>query len=238
MPRYVAHRLSVVSRSHAKPAAEIGSSSNVVDGRRVIGYVEVDHGAIAEPDAEIGCAGHGRPAVPRFSTLTRIELFDEGTDEALWATVAEHLPRLGRFALGLTGSPDAADDLVAEAIARTLPKWRTGNVAEPVAYVRRVMVNQAARRWRRREVSRRLDHHAHDWQRPSNDATATVDDRDRTLSAVLTLPVRRRAIVLMRFYDDLPIADIARQLDIREGTVKSQLSRALDQLREQLQEQQ
>ncbi len=78
--------------------------------------MEVDHGAIAEPDGDLGCASHGRPAVPRFHELARIEPFDEGTDEALWATVAEHLPRLGRFALGLTDHPDAADDLVAEAI--------------------------------------------------------------------------------------------------------------------------
>jgi len=172
----------------------------------------------------------------RLGTLAGIEPFHEGTDEALWAAVVEHLPRLSRFAIGLTGSRDAADDLVADAIVRTLPKWRAGNVTDPVAYIRKVLVNQAARRWRRRAVSRRLDHHAHDWQRPSTDATATVDDRYSTLSAVLALPVRRRAIVLMRFYDDLPVAEIARQLDIREGTVKSQLSRVLDQLRPQLQQ--
>lgn len=172
------------------------------------------------------------------TTLAGIDSLDISSDDSLWVALADHLPRLGRFASGLTGSRDAADDLVADAIARTLPRWRAGRVEDAPAYVRRVMVNQASRRWRRRDVARRLDHHALDWQQPSTDRTLIVDERDRTLTAVLALPPRRRSIVLMRFYEDLPVASIASQLDIREGTVKSQLSRALDQLREQLREQQ
>jgi RNA polymerase sigma factor (sigma-70 family) len=59
-------------------------------------------------------------------------------------------------------------------------------------------------------------------------------ERDRTLRAVMRLPPRRRAVVVLRFYDDLPEAEIAGLLGVSVGTVKSQLSRALEQLRADL----
>ncbi|HRE03305.1 MAG TPA: sigma-70 region 4 domain-containing protein, partial [Ilumatobacteraceae bacterium] len=58
--------------------------------------------------------------------------------------------------------------------------------------------------------------------------------RDETMRALSQLAPRRRAIVVMRFYEDMPLAAIAARLGIEEGTVKSQLSRALEQLRGQL----
>ncbi len=61
-----------------------------------------------------------------------------------------------------------------------------------------------------------------------------VAERDRTLRAVMALPVRRRAVVLLRFYDDLSLHQIAEAMGVAEGTVKSQLSRALEQLRAEL----
>jgi RNA polymerase sigma factor (sigma-70 family) len=63
------------------------------------------------------------------------------------------------------------------------------------------------------------------------DSNEVVDERDRTLRSVMRLPLRRRAVVVLRFYDDLTEADIARILGINIGTVKSQLARALEQLR-------
>jgi RNA polymerase sigma factor (sigma-70 family) len=59
-------------------------------------------------------------------------------------------------------------------------------------------------------------------------------ERDRTLRAVMRLPVRRRAVVALRFYDDLTEQQIADTLGVALGTVKSQLSRALEQLRVEL----
>jgi DNA-directed RNA polymerase specialized sigma24 family protein len=58
--------------------------------------------------------------------------------------------------------------------------------------------------------------------------------RDRTLKAIIRLPERRRAVVVLRFYEDMTEAQIADVLKIGIGTVKSQLSRALDQLRSDL----
>lgn len=145
--------------------------------------------------------------------------------------VGEELPRLQRIARLLVGAGDAADDLVAEAIARTLPKWRGGVVADPPAYLRRVVVNLANRRWRRRRLSLRSDHSAVDWLQPASDHSGETVERDRTLRAIATLPARRRAVIVLRYYDDLSEARIAEVLGISVGTVKSTLSRALEQLR-------
>jgi RNA polymerase sigma factor (sigma-70 family) len=59
-------------------------------------------------------------------------------------------------------------------------------------------------------------------------------ERDRTLRAVGSLPPRRRAVVVLRFYEDLTLEQIAQVLDVRVGTVKSQLARALAHLRTEL----
>lgn len=166
-----------------------------------------------------------------------IEFLDQPAlpDDASFTTaVGEALPRLQRIARLLVGSGDAADDLVAEAIARTLPKWRAGTVAEPAAYLRMVLMNLARRRWRRRRLGLQRDHASLDWVQSPVDGEAVSIERDRTLRAVLRLPARRRAVVVLRFYDDLSEAEIARVLNINLGTVKSTLSRALEQLRNEL----
>jgi RNA polymerase sigma factor (sigma-70 family) len=124
-----------------------------------------------------------------------------------------------------------AEDLVAEAIARSLPRWRTGQVGDVSAYVRRVTVNLASSRWRRRSLGRRRDHYALDWLPADRDPGSNLAERDLVLRAVMRLPVRRRAVVVLRFYDDLSESQIADVLDVKVGTVKSQLSRALEQLR-------
>lgn len=157
-----------------------------------------------------------------------------GDDASFAEMVGDALPRLQRIARLLAGSADAADDLVADAIARTLPKWRSGTIADPPAYLRRVLVNLANRRWRRRRLALRRDHASLDWLQPGADVEANATERDRTLRAVARLPLRRRAVVVLRFYDDLPEAEIAEVLGIGIGTVKSTLSRALEQLRVEL----
>ncbi|MFM2076830.1 MAG: hypothetical protein RJA49_720 [Actinomycetota bacterium] len=156
------------------------------------------------------------------------------TDADFVAALADDLPRIQRLARLLTGQAEAAEDVVAEAIARSLPKWRSGQVHDPSAYVRTVVVNLSSRGWRRRLLGSRRDHHALDWLPAPRDLEAGATERDRTLRAVLRLPVRRRAVVLLRFYDDFSEQQIADALGIRVGTVKSQLSRALEQLRGEL----
>lgn len=150
------------------------------------------------------------------------------------AVLEDALPRVQRVALLLVGDRSVADDLVAEAVARTLPKWRAGGVADPAAYLRRVVVNLASRRWRRRSLAVRHDRAALNWLQPTTDDDAAVVERDAVFRAVARLATRRRAVVVLRFYDDLSEAQIAEVLGVRVGTVKSQLSRGLEQLREDL----
>ena len=155
-------------------------------------------------------------------------------DIEFMAAVAGELGRLRRLARVLVGDAGAADDFVGEALARTLPRWRAGAVDDCGAYLRRIVVNLASRRWRRLAVGRRRDHAALEWTGAALDVQDFVVERDRTLRAVMQLPVRRRAVVLLRFYEDRSLLDIATILDVTEGTVKSQLSRVLGQLREVL----
>ena len=111
------------------------------------------------------------------------------------------------------------------------------SVAEPAAYTRRVLVNLANRRWRRRRLSLRSDHFGIDWTSPTTDHSADSAERDRTLRALHRLPARRRAVVVLRYYDDMSEAAIASVMGISVGTVKSTLSRALEQLRADLETQ-
>ena len=153
---------------------------------------------------------------------------------AFVAVVADELPRLQRVARLLTGNAHAADDLVAEAIARTFPRWRSGGLVDPAAYLRRAIVNASTSRWRRRGLAMARDRAALDWLPVARDAADEHAERDRVMQALGGLPPRRRAIVVLRFYDDLTEAAIAELMHIKLGTVKSQLSRALGQLREAL----
>ncbi len=93
--------------------------------------------------------------------------------------VAGELGRLRRVARVLVGDAELADDLVGEAIARTLPRWRAGRVDDLGAYTRRVVVNLAARRWRRLALGRRRDHAALDWLGAAPDMPEVVVERDR-----------------------------------------------------------
>jgi RNA polymerase sigma factor (sigma-70 family) len=113
-----------------------------------------------------------------------------------------------------------------------LPRWRGDAIDDCGAYMRQVVVNLVRRRWRRLALARRRDRNALEWMSGARAASSeVVEERDRTLRSVMQLPIRRRAVVVLRFYDDLAEADIAKVLGISVGTVKSQLTRALEQLR-------
>lgn len=155
-------------------------------------------------------------------------------DTELIDALGGDLDRVRRVALIIVGDQHRADDLVADALTVVLPRWRSGAVSEPYAYLRRTMVNLAAKRWNRRQLAVDRDHAALDWLSNPADMAAQSVDREQALRAVATLPPRRRAIVVLRFYEDLPLSDIAELLGVRIGTVKSQLSRALAQLAKEL----
>ncbi|MBZ5740128.1 SigE family RNA polymerase sigma factor [Nocardioides mangrovi] len=139
-------------------------------------------------------------------------------------------PRLYRTAYAVAGDAAAAEDALQTAFARAYASWRRVRAAEhPEAYVRRIVVNEvisAARRpWRRERASESPP------DRGMPDATAAVADRDELWRAVLALPVRQRAVVVLRYYEDLSEEQIAEVLGCSRGTVKSQASDALAALR-------
>lgn len=133
----------------------------------------------------------------------------------------------------LTGDRSDAEDLLQLALERLVRHWRRLD-AQPDAYVRRTLVNLATDRWRMR--SRRpqqdrgelLDGHA-----VVADAHGQVEQRLDLVRALSTLTARQRAVLVLRYFDDLSEADTARAMNCSIGTVKSTASRALTLLREQ-----
>ncbi|MEO3775515.1 SigE family RNA polymerase sigma factor [Micromonospora sp. B11E3] len=135
-----------------------------------------------------------------------------------------------RTAYLLTGGRDAAQDLVHEALLKTMRHWR--RVDEPLAYVRRAMVNERTSVWRRIGLRERLTAAVPDG--PGPDTTDGVAVRDELLAALDRLPVRMRTVLVLRYWEDLPEAEVAAVMGCSVGTVKSQAARGLTRLREVL----
>jgi RNA polymerase sigma-70 factor (sigma-E family) len=146
--------------------------------------------------------------------------------------VAARSPALMRTAYALTGNRADAEDLLQTALAKTYLSWDRIREREAVdGYVRRVMVNTQTSWWRRRKVDERPT--AELPERPAGrDAAADLDLHDALWTALATLPRRQRAMVVLRYYEDLSEADTADVLGVSVGTVKSATSRALSRLRE------
>ena len=145
---------------------------------------------------------------------------DPGDAEFL-GSVWPALVRLGRL---LSGSHQRGEDLAQEAIVGML---RNMPVAEPRAYLRRSIVNLSIND-SRRAARERL------YLRTLREEVVLPPDVDDLWPLVLTLPPRQRAVLVLRFYEDLSEADIARVMGCRPGTVKSLASRALARLRQEL----
>jgi RNA polymerase sigma-70 factor (sigma-E family) len=142
------------------------------------------------------------------------------------AFVTARRPALLRTAYLLTGSHADAEDLVQVALVKTVPHWR--RIADrPEPYVRQVLARESISRWRRRR-----------WREP---ATAVLPERpvvgpdvDRRLvleRALGALPPRQRAVIVLRYYEDLTEKETASVLGIAVGTVKSQARDGLARLR-------
>jgi RNA polymerase sigma-70 factor (sigma-E family) len=130
---------------------------------------------------------------------------------------------LTRLAFLLVGSQDLADDLVQTAFAAVHDRWST--IDNPAAYLRRVVINQARDTYRRRE---------REALSPEPEAVTHIPEVDETWALIQRLPERQRTVVVLRFYQDLALTEIARLLDCPEGTVRSTLHRALKRLRRTL----
>jgi RNA polymerase sigma-70 factor (sigma-E family) len=151
------------------------------------------------------------------------------TDQEFADLVSERMPALLRYAHLLTGDRGRAEDLVQSALAAAYRHRRRIDPAGAEAYLRRAVLNGYLSWWRRVRVRERLTDRPPD--RPLADAAPALDERDAMWAALATLPPRQRAVLVLRYYEDLPEAEIARVLDVAPGTVKSQAAKALATLR-------
>jgi RNA polymerase sigma-70 factor (sigma-E family) len=138
-----------------------------------------------------------------------------------------------RTAVLLAGQNIAeAEDLLQFALERAYRYWpRVCGSGEPERYVRRILANAAADRWRK--IARRAEQPmlAAMPEAAMPDRTAEIAERDYLLRALATLPPGQRAVLVLRYFDDLSEGETAEMLGCSVGTVKSQASRALDRLR-------
>ncbi len=146
--------------------------------------------------------------------------------------MAARWPGLVRLAYGLTGDRWLAEDVAQAALATAYAAWwRVRRADDPDAYVRRILVNTSHRRFRRRRVAEHAREPAELPDVPVADPADLIGQRSALLSALRELPRRQRAIVVLRYWEDLSDAQVAAALGCTEGTVRSQASRALAKLR-------
>ena len=152
--------------------------------------------------------------------------------------VAARSPALLRTSYLLVGGDWAlAEDLLQVALTKTYLAWnRINDRGALEGYVRTTMVTTSTSWWRRKWHGERPTAVLPDLA-VSHDRSAQIDDRDELWSLVRDLPAKQRAVLVLRFYEDLSEAETARTLGIAPGTVKSTTSRALAALRTQLGEQ-
>lgn len=136
---------------------------------------------------------------------------------------------LKRYAYLLTGDEEAAEEVLQDSLVRVYQAWsRVRDHALARAYARKVIVRRVIN-----ASSRRREYPVADVPDRAHRESG-VEERDRIWRALTALGPRQRAVVVLRFYDDLTEAAIADRLGVRVGTVKSQLSRGLATLRARL----
>lgn len=142
-------------------------------------------------------------------------------------------PGLLRLAYVLTGNKADAEDVVQDALSRALPRWsRISSVQDPDAYVRRMVVNAHTSWWRK---FRRREHPVAELV-PAGEVSGPgggllPDERQRLWLACQALPEVQRTAVVLRYYEQLEYAEIAALTGVREGSVRSRVSRGLAALR-------
>lgn len=166
----------------------------------------------------------------------RIEL-GEQAEGALRRIYAVEYGRLVGLARLLVDRREDAEEVVQEAFVRTWANLAKVHGDDPLPYVRRAVVNQSRGRLRRRRTA--------DSQKPDRGVDAESADSGAARSAMAraiveqvgALPRRQRECVVLRFYADLTVPEIARSLGVAEGSVKSHLHRAMAKLAIELEDQ-
>lgn len=154
------------------------------------------------------------------------------SDESFRTFVATWSPGLLRTAFLLTSDHGHAEDLLQTALLKTSQRWRRlANPDTAYNYVRTVMVNTHISWHRRRRVT---EHLVDDVTEQAPAAHEHFTSVERTAAALAALPPGMRAVLVLRFHDDLSEAQTAVALGCSVGNVKSQTSRALERMRRHL----
>jgi RNA polymerase sigma-70 factor (sigma-E family) len=150
--------------------------------------------------------------------------------------VAASTDSLMRTAYLIVGDLQDAEDLVQETLLKVAGRWhRVRRMEHPVAYARRILVNRAlndaGRRTRRR---RELTGEALPDRFDDTDEPLAFDAHDELLKVLATLPTRQRTAIVLRYFLDLPEAEVAAAMKCSLGTVKSTAARGLARLEQAL----
>lgn len=167
--------------------------------------------------------------------LTGADRTEPAADFDGW--VAARSGDLLRFAYLMTASQDAAEEALQSALTKAFEQWsRVRRMADPDAYVRRMIVNAHVSWWRRfsKRESPVAEVRGVD---PPGDPIASVSEVDAVWQLTATLPARQRAAVVLRFYGDMSFAQIAAVLQCPESTARLHIHRALAALRRQIEQQ-
>ena len=144
--------------------------------------------------------------------------------------VAARGAALSRAAYLLTGDQQAAEDLVQDTYVVLVRRWRKSGTVDPEAYVRRILYSRFVDGWRRRRLVELPWAHSSD--AAGGDEAGRATDRLTLEAALKRLTPRQRAVLVLRFYEDLTEPQAAAVLGISPNTVKSQTRVALQRLRE------
>lgn len=157
----------------------------------------------------------------------------DGRDRAAFERVFEaHQKEVVTLAYMLCGDAETARDAAAEAFARTYEQWRRGRVVRVEGYVRRAVTNQVNSHFRRVGRQRAFERRRAGEGRAATPHVEKVEARDRVRGLIRQLPARQRTAVVLRYWADLPDAEIAEMMGCPLGTAKSLLARGMARLRE------
>jgi RNA polymerase sigma-70 factor (sigma-E family) len=145
--------------------------------------------------------------------------------------LTERGDQLTRTAVLLTGNRPDGEDLLQASVERLLRRGR--RIDNPEGYLRRTMANLAADGWRRRRAwLRKLPVIGADDPAGERDVTSAVDLRDALIRVLRMLPPQQRAVVVLRYWEEMSLAETAALLGCSEGTVKAAASRGLKRMRD------
>jgi RNA polymerase sigma-70 factor (sigma-E family) len=134
----------------------------------------------------------------------------------------------------MVGDHHLAEDLVQEALTKTYVAWpRIRDTTKAEAYARRAVTTTAVSWWRRKSSHER-PHDALPDDAGRDELATGVASRDWVWRELQALPIKQRSAFVLRYYEDLSVAETAAALNCSEGTVKSQVSRGLGRLKERL----